>query len=302
MSVWRGKKVGLLLGGLSPEREVSLQSGKNCGEALRALGHDVVDIDVGLDVASQLRGIDVAFIALHGRWGEDGCIQGLLEALQIPYTHSGVLASAAAMNKLFAKRIFQSLGIKTAPFDVLPANANGFSSPSGYPCIVKPNGQGSSVGVSLVKRAEDMPAALKLAGSHAKEILVEHYIKGREINVAVIDGEVLGSVEIRTTHEFYDYDAKYVADDTQYLVPAPIGADEEHKLFEASRRAYEALGCSGAARVDVIMDASGEPWLLEVNTLPGMTSHSLVPKIAAHRGIDFKQLVGRMLEGASLKS
>lgn len=302
MSRWQGKRVGVLLGGLSPEREVSLQTGKNCGDALRALGYDVTDIDVGLDVAARLEGIDVAFIALHGRWGEDGCIQGLLEALQIPYTHSGVLASAAAMNKLFAKRIFQSLGIKTAAFDVVMAGTTGYMSRFGHPCIVKPNGQGSSVGVSLVKRAQDMPAALQLAGDHAREILVEQYIKGQEINVAVLDGEVLGSVEIRTTHEFYDYDAKYIADDTQYLVPAPVSAEVERQLFDTCKRAYEALNCAGAARVDVIVDASGEPYLLEINTLPGMTSHSLVPKIAKYRGIEFQPLVERMLTGAGLKA
>jgi len=290
------------MGGLSPEREVSLQTGKNCGDALRALGYDVRDIDVGLDVAMQLKDIDVAFIALHGRWGEDGCIQGLLEALQIPYTHSGVLASAAAMNKLFAKRIFQSLGIKTAAFEVVASGVTAHTPKAGFACIVKPNGQGSSVGVSLVKRQEEMAAALKLAGDHAREILVEQYIKGQEINVAVIDGEVLGSVEIRTTHEFYDYDAKYIANDTQYLVPAPVSAEVERRLFDVSKRAYEALGCAGAARVDVIVDASGEPYLLEVNTLPGMTSHSLVPKIAKHRGIEFQPLVERMLEGAGLKA
>ena len=302
---WRSKHVGLLLGGASPEREVSLQTGKNCGDALRALGYDVTDIDPGLDgqfaAVEKLRGIDVAFIALHGRWSEDGCIQGLLESLRIPYTHSGVLASAAAMNKVFAKRLFISLGIKTAAFEVV-TEPNGFSTKFGYPLVVKPNGQGSSVGVSIVKRAEDLEKALKFANLHAPQIIVEEFVKGREINVAVLDGEVLGSVEIKPATEFYDYEAKYIRNYTQYLVPAPISAEQEKRLFATCHDAYNALGCSGAARIDVIMDGDGEPWLLEANTLPGMTSHSLVPKIAAHKGISFEELTERILDGASLKS
>ncbi len=302
---WRGKRVGLLLGGASPERDVSLQTGKNCGEALRALGYDVTDIDPAADghftFVDRLRDIDVAFIALHGRWSEDGCVQGLLESLRVPYTHSGVLASAAAMNKVFAKRLFLSLGIKTAAFDVI-TEPNGYQSRFAYPLVVKPNGQGSSVGVSIVKRAEDLDKALKFANLHAAEVIVEEFIKGREINVAVLDGEVLGSVEIKPATEFYDYDAKYVRDDTQYLVPAPVSAEEEKRLFVVSRDAYNALGCSGAARIDVILDGNGEPWLLEANTLPGMTSHSLVPKIAAHKGISFEELTERILDGAALKS
>lgn len=297
------QRVAVLLGGLSPEREVSLESGRNCAAALRTLGRDVVEIDVGLDVAQRLVEAkpDAAFIALHGRWGEDGCIQGLLETLRIPYTGSGVLASSLAMNKVVTKRIVQSMGIPTAAYVILEAKtAAAFSPAFGYPCVVKPNAQGSSVGVSIVRAPEQMDAALLEAKKHGEEIIVEQYIKGQEINVAVLDGEVLGSVEIRFKGEFYDYHAKYISSETEYVVPAPISASIEAKLFELNRQTYRALGCAGAARIDWIVDSAGQPFLLEANTLPGMTSHSLVPKIGKHRGMSFEQVVERILAGARL--
>lgn len=299
------KRVAVLLGGLSPEREVSLESGRNCSQALRTLGYDVVDIDVQLDVATRLAQakVDAAFIALHGRWGEDGCMQGLLESLRIPYTGSPVLGSALAINKVVTKRMASALHIPTAPFVVVAsAEAAPFTPAFGYPCVVKPNAQGSSVGVSIVRSAEQMEPALRLAAQHGPEIIVEQFIKGQEINVAVVDGEVWGSVEIRFKGEFYDYHAKYVSNDTEYVIPAPLPKATEARLFALNEQAYRLLQCAGAARIDWIVTPDGEPYLLEVNTLPGMTSHSLVPKIGKHRGLSFEQVVDRIMRGARLHS
>lgn len=303
----KSKRIGVLMGGLSTEREVSLRTGKACADALESKGYGVTRIDVQKDVARRLldERVEVAFIALHGRWGEDGCIQGLLESMFIPYTGSGVLASAVGMDKVFAKQVFNARGVKTPPYEVFPSFAalekHGFTMPFGFPAVVKPSGEGSSVGVTIARDPASLKAAALEAGKLKGAILVEKYVKGREIQVAVLDDEALGAIEVVPANEFYDYSAKYQAGTTQYLFPAPISADRAEAANEAAVGAHRALGCAGATRSDLILEPSGEIWILEINTLPGMTSASLLPKIAAGKGIDFASLCERLLLSASLK-
>jgi D-alanine-D-alanine ligase len=289
----RSLKMGVLLGGLSSERDVSLRTGAAVVKALQSKGYDVRAIDVGRDVAVQLTKdpVDVAFIALHGRYGEDGCIQGLLESLFIPYTGSGVLSSAAAMDKVFTKRIFKQEGIPIADHVVLAKGATVAAAdlPFGFPCVVKPSREGSSVGVTIVHDASELAPALAEASKHAGEVLIERYVKGREINVAVLEGKALGAIEIRSSREFYDYTAKYTPGMTQYLYPAPLPPDLYATVCEVGAAAHRALGCEGASRADLIITDT-DMIVLEVNTLPGMTETSLLPKIAAGQGIDFPSL------------
>lgn len=300
------KKIGVLMGGLSTEREVSLRTGKACAEALESKGYVATRIDVQRDVAARLaaEGIEVAFNALHGRWGEDGCIQGLLESMFIPYTGSGVLASAAGMDKVFSKQVFVAHGIQTpayVTFSDFAAFERAPKLPFGLPAVVKPSGEGSSVGVQIVKTPEALRAAVLEASRLKGVILVERYIKGREIQVAVLEDEALGAIEIVPANEFYDYEAKYVAGTTRYLFPAPIPEPQYRAVCEIALAAHRALNCAGATRSDLIVEPTGETWILEVNTLPGMTSASLLPKIAAGKGIDFASLCERLLMGAALK-
>lgn len=305
------KRVGVLMGGLSEERAVSLRTGAACAEALRTLGYDVVEIDAGRDLPERLRAerVEVAFMALHGRYGEDGSVQGLLEAMFIPYTGSGVLASAAGMEKVFSKQVFLGHGIPTPAYrafrDAQSALAAEGQLPFGFPVVVKPSREGSSVGVHICKTPEQYRAAVQDASKYAGSIMVEQFVKGREVQGAVLDDEALGVIEIRPAaeHEFYNYDAKYKAGSgTQYLFPAPLPPEQYERVNAVCLAAHRALGCSGATRSDVIITPDGSVTLLEVNTLPGMTQTSLLPKIAAGRGIDFAALCERLLLGASLKS
>lgn len=305
----KGMKVGVLLGGLSAEREVSLRTGAAMAEALRGLGYDVVDIDVGKDLASRLvaEKVEVAVLAVHGRYGEDGCLQGLLESMFIPYTGSGVLASAMGMDKVYAKQVFIAHGIPTPPYrafrDAASARAEVDSLPFPLPAVVKPSREGSSVGVHICKTREDYLAAVEDCARFAGTILVEQFIKGREVQGGVLDDEALGVIEVKAAREFYDYEAKYKAGSgTQYLFPAPLPPEQYARVNEVCLGAHRALGCAGGSRSDVIVTESGEVFLLEINTLPGMTATSLLPKIAAGRGIDFPALCERLLLGASLKA
>jgi D-alanine-D-alanine ligase len=308
MGRWSGKKVAVLYGGLSSEREVSLNTGKAIAQALQGRGHDVVLLDVGRDVAARLRELraDVAFNALHGRFGEDGCIQGLLEAMGIPYTGSGVLASAVGMDKVVSKTLFRALGLPVAEYRVFPrprAAAISVSDlPFGLPCVVKPSGEGSSVGVSLVKEAAALGRACAEAAALKGDVIVERYVKGKEIQVAVLDGKGLGAIEVVPAREFYDYAAKYTAGTTQYFYPARIPGDRTRAVMEAAEAAHRGLGCDGVTRTDFILAEEGTPFILEVNTLPGMTATSLVPKIAKGNGISFEDLCERLLDGAALKA
>jgi D-alanine-D-alanine ligase len=308
MAKWRGKKVAVLYGGRSSERDVSLRSGKACADALRETGHDVTLVDVDVDVAERLRAMkaDVAFIGLHGRWGEDGCIQGLLESMGIPYTGSGVLASSVGMDKVFSKSLFKTLGLTITEHVVVPperaAAVTVADIPFGLPCFVKPSGEGSSVGVHLVKEASALAEACRDAAAYKGDVIIERYVKGKEIQVAVLDGKALGAIEIVPANEFYDYAAKYTAGTTQYFYPARIPEAHARRAMQAAEVAHRGLGCAGVTRTDFIVTAEGTPYVLEVNTLPGFTATSLVPKIAAGNGISFPELCERLLDGAALKS
>ena len=308
MGKWTGKRVAVLYGGLSSEREVSLNTGKAIAKALEARGHDVALVDVDRDVGSRLRElrIDVAFNALHGRFGEDGCIQGLLEAMGVPYTGSGVLASAVGMDKVVSKTLFRALGLAVADHRVFPRSRAGEISvadlPFGLPCVVKPSGEGSSVGVSLVKDPAGLAKACREAATFKGDVIVERYVKGTEVNVAVLEGKALGAIEIEPANEFYDYAAKYTAGTTKYHYPARVPEAHVKRVLEAAAVAHQGLGCAGVSRVDFIVAGDGTPFILEINTLPGMTATSLVPKIAAGLGIPFPELCERILESAALKA
>ncbi|MBF7730353.1 D-alanine--D-alanine ligase [Pseudomonas sp. N040] len=288
-------RVAVLFGGKSAEREVSLKSGQAVLEALLAAGVDAFALDVGDDLLQRLAAekIDRAFIVLHGRGGEDGAMQGLLECLGIPYTGSGVLASALAMDKLRTKQVWQSLGLSTPRHAALSSEADcqAAAAELGFPLIVKPAHEGSSIGMAKVGSVDELVAAWKSASQYDDQVLVEQWINGPEFTIAMLRGQVLPPIRLGTTHSFYDYDAKYLADDTQYQIPCGLEPAKEAELIELTARACEAVGTRGWARADVMQDASGRFWLLEVNTVPGMTDHSLVPMAARAAGLDFQQLV-----------
>ncbi|MCO8166601.1 D-alanine--D-alanine ligase [Pseudomonas sp. 21LCFQ02] len=288
-------RVAVLFGGKSAEREVSLKSGQAVLGALQSAGVDAFGIDVGDDLLQRLGSekIDRAFIVLHGRGGEDGSMQGLLECLGIPYTGSGVLASALAMDKLRTKQIWQSLGLPTPLHRVLASEDDCIFTATelGLPLIVKPAHEGSSIGMAKVSSVEELVAAWKVASTYDSQVMVEQWIEGPEFTVACLRGQVLPPIGLGTSHSFYDYEAKYLADDTQYRIPSGLSEAKEHELRDLTVRACAAVGVSGWARTDVMQDAQGKFWLLEVNTVPGMTDHSLVPMAAAAAGLDFQQLV-----------
>jgi len=293
------------MGGLSAERDVSLNSGGAVHQALLNQGFNAVAIDVGRDLADVLKSeaIEAAFIALHGRYGEDGCVQGLLELLQIPYTGSGVLASALAMHKLYSKQAFAASGILTAPFRCFRQDQPVILSelPFGLPLVVKPVQEGSSVGVSIVKHADQLSAALELAFRHDDEILVEQYVKGQEVQVGILDDRPIGAIEIVPRNEFYDFEAKYTDGMAEHIFPARLEPALYEKAQQVGLAAHRALGCKGYSRVDLLVTPSGECYVLEVNTLPGMTALSLLPEIAAKGvGLSFEALVARIISTASL--
>ncbi|MDH4844804.1 D-alanine--D-alanine ligase [Pseudomonas sp. BN505] len=288
-------RVAVLYGGKSAEREVSLKSGAAVIDALTTAGVDVVAIDVGDDLLTRLQSekIDRAFIILHGRGGEDGSMQGLLECLGIPYTGSGILASALAMDKLRTKQVWQSLGIPTPRHAVLASENDCLLAGTelGFPLIVKPAHEGSSIGMAKVNSAQELVAAWQDAAKYDSQVLVEQWIHGPEFTIAVLRGQVLPPIALGTPHVFYDYDAKYIANDTQYRIPCGLDSVKEQELIDLTARACDAIGIEGWGRLDVMQDEQGRFWLLEVNTAPGMTDHSLVPMAARAAGLDFQQLV-----------
>lgn len=296
------KKIGVLYGGLSAEREVSLASGAAVHKALIARGYDAIAIDVNRDLPQVLarEGVDIAFIALHGRYGEDGSVQGVLELMGIPYTGSGVLASALAMNKIFAKQTFAASGLTIAPYRVL-RRGDAAQTDFGFPVVVKPSQEGSSVGVSIVRAAEGLAAAIETAFRYDDEILVEQFIKGQEVQVGILGEEALGAIEIVPKNEFYDFEAKYTAGMAEHILPARLPADVYRRALDTGLSAHRALGCAGYSRVDLLVTAAGDCYVLEVNTLPGMTALSLLPEIAQGAGIGFEELVERILMSAALK-
>lgn len=288
-------RVAVLFGGKSAEREVSLKSGAMVLQSLLAAGVDAFGIDVGEDLLQRLveEKIDRAFIILHGRGGEDGSMQGLLECAGIPYTGSGVLASALAMDKLRTKRVWLSLGLPTPDYAVLASedDCREAAQRLGFPLIVKPAHEGSSIGMAKVGGLDELIAAWREAARYDSQVLVEQWISGPEFTVATLRGQVLPAIRLGTPHTFYDYDAKYLASDTRYQVPCGLDEAKERELKELTARACDALGIQGWGRADVMQDAEGRFWLLEVNTAPGMTDHSLVPMAARAAGLDFQQLV-----------
>lgn len=305
------KKIGVLMGGLSAERDVSMRSGLAIYQNLQELGYDVVPVDVGRDVVELLKKekIKFAFLALHGGAGENGAIQGMLDVLGIAYTGSGVLASALAMDKEASKKIFSYHGLHVSPFVIVSRHAGSGRGPAlasempaidfPLPWVVKPCTEGSSIGVSIVKKESDLKGSLDEAFKFGHRVLVEKFIKGRELHIGVLGDRALGGVEVRTTREFYDYEAKYQSGMTEYIMPPEVDEAAYANAKNMALKAHQALGCSGATRVDFILDEGNTPYILEVNTLPGMTATSLLPKIAKSAGLDFKDLIEEILRLAA---
>jgi D-alanine-D-alanine ligase len=296
------------MGGASAERDVSLRTGKDVAKALEMRGHDVARVILGPNVpadrAVRDAEIDVAFLALHGRFGEDGCIQGMLEMMAIPYTGSSVLASALAMDKLKAKEMFRLHNVPTPPYYVATERDLGeieeIHGSFGFPVIVKPRGEGSSVGLTLARDFSELRAGLESALEHDRMALVERYVKATEVHVGILDGRVLGAIEVVPKSGLYDYHAKYTAGETDYILPPRLPQTRARGVMNLAERAARALGCTGACRVDLLVTEGENEYVLEVNSLPGMTPTSLLPKIAEHAGLDYPSLCEAILEGATL--
>jgi len=298
-------KVAVLTGGLSAEREISLKSGKAVFEALRRQHVDAHAIDVANDIIQVLQrgNYDRVFIALHGRLGEDGVIQGVLQMLGLPYTGSGVLGSALSMDKLRCKQLWNGAGIPNPAYVVLHSQTD--LEPAveqlGFPLIVKPAREGSSLGISKVRVLAQLASAWELAKKYDDDVFAEDCIEGMELTAAILDDEELPLIRMETPREFYDYEAKYFLDTTRYYCPCGLDANNEKEIQQLARRAFDLLGCSGWGRVDFMLDRDGNPYALEMNTVPGMTDHSLVPMAAKHAGLSFDQLVLRILDGSGEK-
>ncbi len=302
-------RVGVLMGGMSAEREVSLKTGEGVAAALESRGHDVVRIvfgprTAGVDELVRQADIDVAFLALHGRGGEDGCVQGLLELLGIPYTGSSVLSSALAMDKLKSKELFRLHNVPTPPYYLVgraeAASLEEIHESFGFPVVVKPRSEGSSIGVAKASSFAELRAAVDGALAIDPFALVERYVRGMEVCVGVLDGRVLGAIEVVPKSGFYDYAAKYTAGMTEYICPPRLGATRARGVMNLAERAARALGTSGACRVDLLVTEGENEYVLEVNTLPGLTPTSLLPKIAASAGIEYGALCEAILAGARL--
>ncbi len=293
-------RVGVLMGGASSEREISLRSGEAVISALKDEKYDVFAMDIrdGLDdVRKRLKKaqINVAFIALHGCFGEDGTIQKLLESLNIPHTGSGVEANVLALNKVASRKIFEDNDIAVPEYRVVTSQAEAEGNNFHFPLVVKPSSQGSSIGLSIVENKKDLPRAIKSAFSYDKKVIVEEYIEGKEITVGILDDQPLPVIQIIPKRKFYDYQAKYEAGMSNYFVPARLSNDEYLKAQEAGLSAHRCLGCRAFSRVDMIM-SKGEPVVLELNTIPGLTFNSLLPKAAQAAGISFNQLCVRLIK------
>lgn len=295
-------RVAVLMGGCSAEREVSLKSGQAVLDSLLRSGVDAIGIDFKGDIQSiiQVLPLDRVFLALHGRGGEDGTIQGVLEALEVPYTGSGVMGSAIAMDKTRTKYLWQGMNLPTPKFSYVESKDSALLtqlvSLIGFPLAVKPSREGSSIGVFKVNNQTQLESAVDAALKMDEQVLLEQWIEGSEFTISLLNGSAMPVIGLKTDHTFYDYEAKYESDNTQYLLPSGLNKSDEESLGHLSERAFHALGCSGWGRVDVMRDARGQFWLLEVNTIPGMTSHSLVPMAAKAQGMSFDELVLSILE------
>ena len=288
------KKIAVIMGGISSEREISLKTGEAIFQSLKRTGYNVIKIDIKNNSINTLtdNNFDIAFIALHGKYGEDGVIQGILDFLKIPYTGTGVTGSAISMDKVLSKRLFRELNIPTGNFfhsDNMKENLD-------FPVVVKPVAEGSTIGIYIVNNQEELKVAIKKSKAISDEIFFEEYIKGKEVTVGVVNGEVLPVVEIRPKSGFYDYQAKYSSGMTDYLVPAEIDRKTNEMLTLFSRKIYDTFKLKGAVRIDFIV-RDNTPFALEVNTIPGMTETSLLPKAAKCAGISFDELVEKILRG-----
>ena len=304
MKPLKQQKIAVLLGGTSAERDVSLNSGAAVVAALRSQGYDAHPIDPKENPVADLKaqGFDRAFNILHGRGGEDGVVQGVLEQIGLPYTGCGVMTSALTMDKMRTKMLWKGFGLPIADMEIVTKTTAPDLDPQavvarlGLPLMVKPSREGSSVGLTKVNHVEELKAAVELALTHDDTALIEEWLAGDELTVPVLGGEVLPAVQIIPEGEFYDYNAKYISDNTQYICPMPMSDERWEELKKLVKTAYEVVGCRGWSRIDVMTDSKGKFRLVEVNTTPGMTSHSLFPKSAAKVGISFEQLVVKILE------
>ena len=291
-------KVAVLFGGKSGEREVSIKSGSAVLAALQRQGVNAHAFDPAEQPLHDLESFDVAMINLHGRFGEDGAMQGALELLGIPYTGSGVMASAIGMDKWRTKMVWSAAGVSTPAFELVKADSDfaAIEKKLGLPLFVKPANEGSSIGISKVKQAGGLKAAYELAAKSDPLVIAEQFVGGGEYTVGILGNQALPIVRIVPKNEFYDFEAKYLRDDTEYLCPCGLSAEKEAQIQQEALQAFNAIGCSGWGRVDFLMDEAGKHYFLEVNTSPGMTDHSLVPMAAKAAGISFDELVIRILE------
>jgi D-alanine-D-alanine ligase len=296
----------VILGGMSAEREISQMTGESVARVLSERGYNVSVIRSGRDLPVRLLAArsDVVFNALHGRYGEDGCVQGLLEMMGIPYTGSGVLASAVGMDKIATKRIWQSFGLPTPEWcAVSPGTTvgNTFVLPAKLPLVVKPGAEGSSVGISIVRERSKLVAAVTRARAFGGEVLLERYVAGKEVTVAILGARALCAMEVVPDGEFHSYDVKYTPGKEQFLLPAPLAKKTYERVLDLAVEAHRAVGAESYSRVDLRVDARDNPFLIEINTLPGLTNLSYFPKMAAHAGLSYADLIETILDGATLK-
>lgn len=295
-------RVAVLMGGRSAEREISLKSGHAVLAALVEQGVDAHKIDVGIDVSEQLRAgkFDRAFVILHGRGGEDGEIQGLLQSIAMPYTGSDITGAVLSMNKMLSKQVWILQGLPTAEYELVTAqtDVDALIAKLGLPLIIKPVNEGSSIGMSKVKTADDLMAAIKLATQFDAEVIAERWIVGQEFTTAILGDKALPVIELKTPHEFYDFNAKYQANTTQYICPSHLSEQDELQCQKLALQAFQALRMSGWGRIDFMRDQSGQFYLLEANSIPGMTDHSLVPMAAKQAGLSFADLAWKILENS----
>ena len=297
------KRIGDLMGGISSERDISLRTGSLVAASLKRKGYDVVNIDMGRDLAHQLvsAGVGVAFIALHGRFGEDGCVQGLLELMDIPYTGSGVAASAICMDKLLSKKIFEYHGIPTPKFHLFSRGKQGEPPVVRYPVVVKPCREGSTIGISIVSNSAGLSPAIENALHYGNNVIIEEYIDGMEITAGILDDKSLPLVEIIPKEGFYDFRTKTTGGMAEYVVPARLSASVAENIKAIALQAHRELGCNYVSRVDFRVDRAGHPYALEVNTIPGMTETSLLPRAAREAGTGYDELVEMILSSAFIK-
>ncbi len=297
------KRIGVLMGGLSSERDISLKTGNLVAASLRKMGYDVVTIDAGRDLPYQLvhEGVRAAFIALHGRYGEDGCVQGLLEVMGIPYTGSGVAASALCMDKLLSKKIFEYHGIPTPKFSVCRRHKGDKPAAVRYPAVVKPCREGSTIGISIVSKGSELDPAIENASHYGGPVIIEEYIEGMEVTAGILDDKPLPLVEIIPKEGFYDFRTKTTSGMAKYTVPARLSPSATENIKAIALQAHKVLGCGYVSRVDFRVDPAGHPYVLEVNTIPGMTETSLLPQAAREAGIGYDELVELILSSAFMR-